>query len=390
MSTPSDLRVSTRIDSVDALRGFVILAIMLLHNIEHFDFYYLPEALPNWVKAIDSVVWDTLFFLFGGKAYGIFALLFGFTFYLQLKKQSERNQSFAARFLWRLFILFLFGIVNSVFYEGDILAFYAVLGIVLLPVSKMSNTIVLLIAVALLLQPVELIRVLDILNNDNYVAQRNLSDSYFSQTSKYLTSPSFIELAKGNLINGRTAVFYWFWENGRFFQTPALFMLGMLLGRQQRFITTVQNKKFWTLILKASVLLFIPLYFLKENIGVIADTEVLADTLKKVITSWSNMAFMFLLVSFFILMYNIPRIQKLTASLNTVGRMSLTNYIMQSIIGSFIYYEYGLGMYKYTGATFSLLIGIILFVLQFYFCKWWLKTHRQGPLESLWKKATWI
>lgn len=77
----------SRINVVDGLRGFIILAILLLYNLEHFDFYYFPENLPGWLKAIDSVVWDTIFFLFGGKAYGIFSLLFGFTFYLQLNRQ---------------------------------------------------------------------------------------------------------------------------------------------------------------------------------------------------------------------------------------------------------------------------------------------------------------
>jgi len=63
---------------------------------------------------------------------------------------------------------------------------------------------------------------------------------------------------------------------------------------------------------------------------------------------------------------------------------------MQSMVGSFIYYEYGFGLYKYTGATFCLLIGVALISLQIVFCKWWLKSHKHGPLETLWHKGTWI
>jgi uncharacterized protein len=70
--------------------------------------------------------------------------------------------------------------------------------------------------------------------------------------------------------------------------------------------------------------------------------------------------------------------------------MSLTNYVMQSIVGSFIYYGFGLGLYKYTGATISLLIGITLFLLQITFCRWWMKSHTHGPLEGIWHKLTWI
>ncbi|WP_341220189.1 heparan-alpha-glucosaminide N-acetyltransferase domain-containing protein [Polaribacter atrinae] len=67
-----------RLDAVDALRGFAILAIMLLHSIEHFNFYVFPDASlqPAWLTTLDGYIWDTLFFLFGGKGYAIFALLF--------------------------------------------------------------------------------------------------------------------------------------------------------------------------------------------------------------------------------------------------------------------------------------------------------------------------
>jgi uncharacterized protein len=63
---------------------------------------------------------------------------------------------------------------------------------------------------------------------------------------------------------------------------------------------------------------------------------------------------------------------------------------MQSIIGSTLYYKYGFGLYQHTGATICLFIGIILLILQIVFCKWWLKTHSQGPLEQIWHKLTWI
>ena len=73
-----------------------------------------------------------------------------------------------------------------------------------------------------------------------------------------------------------------------------------------------------------------------------------------------------------------------------IGRMSLSNYIIQSILGSFIYYGFGLGMYQFTGATHCLIIGICLAILQGIFSTWWLNVHKQGPLESLWHKATWV
>jgi uncharacterized protein len=151
----TSLSKSPRIEVVDALRGFAILSIMLLHNIEHFDFYYFPEQLPQWMKALDGNIWKTLFFIFSGKSYAIFSLLFGLTFFIQFNNQQKKGLDFSGRFAWRLFLLLIFGFINSMFYEGDILSFYAVLGIVLLPVRKLNDLWVFIIAVVFMLQPVE-------------------------------------------------------------------------------------------------------------------------------------------------------------------------------------------------------------------------------------------
>ncbi len=70
--------------------------------------------------------------------------------------------------------------------------------------------------------------------------------------------------------------------------------------------------------------------------------------------------------------------------------MSLTNYITQSIAGAIIYFPFGFYLAPYCGYTLSLLVGFVLFLLQVQFCKWWLKGHKQGPLESLWHKWTWM
>lgn len=144
-----------RVEVVDALRGFAIMSIMLLHNIEHFDYYYFPEALPEWMKILDKIIWETLFFLFGGKSYAIFALLFGFSFYIQNDNQEKKGNDFRLRFLWRLLLLMGFGILNTVFYEGDILVLYAVLGIVLILVCKWNDKAVFITALILMLQPLE-------------------------------------------------------------------------------------------------------------------------------------------------------------------------------------------------------------------------------------------
>lgn len=72
-----------RIEVVDALRGFSVIAILLVHNLEHFIFPVYPMDSPTWLTILDNGVFNIIFSLFAGKSYAIFALLFGFTFYIQ-------------------------------------------------------------------------------------------------------------------------------------------------------------------------------------------------------------------------------------------------------------------------------------------------------------------
>jgi uncharacterized membrane protein YeiB len=80
---------------VDALHGFAVMAIIMVHNLEHFIFPVYPESGPAWLDALDSGVFCVVFSLFAGKAYAIFALLFGFTFYLQSNNARRRGSTLA-------------------------------------------------------------------------------------------------------------------------------------------------------------------------------------------------------------------------------------------------------------------------------------------------------
>jgi uncharacterized protein len=374
---------SSRLDVIDALRGFAIVSIMLLHNIEHFDFYFSPTGLPACLQAVDKVIWDTLFFLFGGKSYAIFALLFGMTFYIQYHNREVRGDDFRARFAWRLVLLLAFGLVNSMFYHGDILSIYAVLGFALIPVARLSNRWVLIIALVLLAQPYAWLEVIQALPDPNQKLPDPASWAYFGRANDYFAHGSALQVWTGNLTNGKVGVIRWSWENGRIFQIPALFMLGMLAGRKGLF----KSPTGWPRILLIALLAFIPLYILKTWPEAWGVGEAVRRPLLVIITSWSNVAFMVVLVAVFVLMFYS---RSWLAVFSPLGRMSLTSYVVQSIIGTSIYYGFGLGMYQYTGASFALAIGIVLALLQRQFSVWWLKHHAQGPLETVWHRMTWI
>jgi uncharacterized protein len=379
--------INKRIDLIDALRGFAIMAILLLHNLEHFDFVYKPEALPPFIKAIDKQIWDVAKFLFAGKAYAIFALLFGFSFYLMDRKQQEKGLDFRGRFLWRMVILLGFGMINSSIYQGDILTYYAVLGVTMVLVCRWDSKWILLTSILLLLQPLEIYKLFHSMGQPEIETSGLGYQHYFKLSHEYLAGSSFWEVLKGNFTNGRWGVIIWSWEKGRILQIPALFMLGYLLGKQGRFESNV-HYRFWQKMFLTSILCALPLYFAKGNLDLI--NESIRPSVKLMVNSYYNVAFMFILVSAFVLLFQYKRFQSIVDPLRILGRMSLTSYVMQSIVGACVYYGFGLGLYQYTGASYSLLIGLVMLFLQVRFCKWWLSRHKQGPLEYFWHRATWI
>lgn len=317
-------------------------------------------------------------------------MLFGLSFFIQNDNQAKKGKDFRLRFLWRLVLLLCFGLINTIFFEGDILVLYALLGLTLIPVCNWSDKKVFWLAIILLAQPIEWGKFFYALSHPDYVPAPNLSSSYFKAMGTYLKSNSFIDYAIGNLTIGRIASLAWCWENGRFFQAPALFMFGMLAGRKQLFMVSEKSNLFWKKTLQFAFLLFVLLFNLKNFLPNLIERKAVSHPLSLILTSWSNVSFMLILVSGFVLLYQKERFKNIFATLVPLGKMSLSCYIMQSILGALVYYHYGLGLVTYTGATYCLLIGIVLFVLQLSFCTWWSRKHKHGPLEYIWHKATWI
>ncbi|TVZ57087.1 uncharacterized protein OD91_2393 [Lutibacter sp. Hel_I_33_5] len=385
-----NIKDTIRLHNVDALRGLAIISIMLLHNLEHFDVYHLPKNLPIWMVQFDKIIWDGLFFLFAGKSYAIFALLFGLTFQIQYDNQEKKGSSFNSIFAWRLILLFGFGIINSAFFQGDILTLYAVFGFCLIPFSRVSNKLVFAVIIVLLLQPLEVLNLVQAIKNPNAVVSNPESWAYFGKMNEYIKGDSFINTVYGNLTNGKIGVLRWSYENGRFFYIPALFLLGMLGGRKKVFSLTTKNKIFWKKALIISSILFVPLFIFQKNIDTFIESKAIQQPVKVIESAWTNLVFMIVIVSGFTLLFHNKVFKKILNVLSPIGKMSLTCYIMQSVSGSIIYYGFGLGFYQFTGATYSLLIGLFLSVLMWSFSSWWMKHHRRGPLEALWHKVTWM
>lgn len=388
----SQILKTKRIEVVDALRGIALFAIVILHCFEHYNLYYIPQIYPHWLTAIDKGIWDTCWFLLAGKAFSTFSLLFGFSFYIQSNNALRRGISFKRRFIWRMFILFLFSQLHALFYNGDILLLYAIMGIFLVSLSHLSTKKIFIIASIMILQPIEWIRFVCELLQIPFPVYGEYWQTYGNLAKPIMESGSFLEVLQSNITHGQLYGNLWQIENGRICQIGGLFLFGMLAGRLSLFKNTKNAIQWWKKITIGSVILLIPFYTLRMVYSeIIMNQKNLLMPLDIAIPSICNFLFMNILVGIFILLwYDQENGYKLQRIFIPYGKMSLTNYIMQSIIGVCIFYGFGLKLYQYTGATICLLIALVIFVLQLLFSHWWLIHHQQGPLEWIWKKLTWI
>lgn len=373
-----------RIYVVDALRGFAVMAIMLLHFLEHFIYNSYPVASSPVMEAANQQFKEVFFFLFAGKSYTIFALLFGFTFAIQYRNQARKGRDFAGRFVWRMCLLVVFACLNAMFFPGgDVLLTFAIAGLLLVPCRRLKTSALVLLSLFFLAQPLEWAYAAAQWMNPGWAPPSlSVAESYASLKAAVDTG-NFWVMARENLTVGQWASLAWGIEAGRLMQAPGLFLLGFVLGRQDFFLQNDGNAVFWTRGLLLSLAGAVAFYVVMSLPG-------LPAPLHTVFSMWHNVCFTGLWVAGFVLLYRLEYFRKMTVPLLTYGRMSLTNYVSQSMIGSLIFFPYALGLAPYCGYLASFVIGCAAMAGQIWFCRWWLERHRYGVLEGWWHRATWM
>ena len=381
---------NTRIDIADILRGIAIAGIILIHFIEQLNFYNFPEPKNELWASINSAVWDTTFFLLAGKMYAIFALLFGLSFFIQHDNQAQKGIDFRPRFAWRMVLLMLFGLFDLMFYNGDILFIYAVCGLLIIPLIRASDKVIWFFIILMLLQPVELAYMIAGII-DPATHPLNLgSMKYFGAVMVAQEHGNIIDVAIAGLKYGVQINFLWAIENGRLTQTVLFFLIGIMIGRKRLFYDEGNNVSFWKKVFIGSICAFAVLWPLYEFIPGMIETRCVSRSLSTALNMWKNLAMMFFIVSGSVLLFYRTSAKSWMMKIAPYGKMSLTNYLTQSIFGAMIFYNWGFGLFRHTGHTVNFLLGAAFIVLQFMFCTWWLKKHKRGPFEQLWYNATWI
>ncbi len=387
-----------RIEIVDALRGFSLAGIVIVHMVENYVGAPTPEgAMEATHQGIpDDIVDGFIFLLLRGKFFALFSFLFGLSFFIQMNNAHNKGQDLRGRFLWRLAILFGIGYVHHLFYRGDILTIYAVLGILLIPFYKLNNKWILGITTLIFLGLGRYI-VFILTKGTNIFMQDDLSPNSPIIATYYnvLKEGGLWDVFRSNAIEGHLMKMHFqLGVFSRAYLTFGFFLLGLFVGRFKFFQNFLEHKK----LIKKVLLWSIGLFVLSIGIAIALFSqlgpEVKFDNwlamLGLTAIDLNNIAMTFIILALFVILYRKVKAGRWLAKFAPYGRMALTNYVFQSIVGTFIFFGWGLGYLGELRNIYTFLIAIFMIFGQLILSKWWLKYFYYGPLEWVWRSLTYF
>ena len=385
-----------RIQIIDALRGFSLAGIVLVHMVENYIGGPATEAFneATHVGVLDYVVEGFNQVVLRGKFFALFSFLFGLSFFIQMDSGHAKGQNYQWRFLWRIILLMGIGLVHHYFYRGDILTIYALVGIFLIPFYKVQTKIILVLIGLLFLGLFRFI-VFAITGDgmvfldEVFMPESPASLAYY----ELLQNGSFTEVGWSNSTEGQLMKMeFQFGTFSRGYLTFGFFLLGLLVGRYGILHRYKEYTKHLSSLFWGSAIVFV------VGAGIAMGGFSQMGTEFSFTSWWTmigftgidivNIGLTGLILGLFVLLYNKSSWEKRLIHFAPYGRMALTNYVMQSVFGTFLFYGWGLGTIGTIPHRYTFLIGLGIILLQMAFSTWWLRVFRYGPLEWAWRSAT--
>lgn len=382
---------------LDAVRGWALLGILIANMMTFIGWWFvsdvqraeLPGALLNGPTEL-LIEW-----LITGKFYSLFSLLFGIGFALQLGRLEARGEG-RSRYLRRLAILFLFGVAHLLLlWMGDILALYALMGAVLLLFRRASDATLLRWAVILWLLPIGWSALI-------HLAGINVTAPMFGAAFGTLVAltglpPDAIPLGiyrsadlATHLLGHPGAAQFRVADllyQLRPAKVLAMFLIGLWVGRKAIYARPGDFLPLLRRTAKIGLLLGFPLSLGRALLGLLAGDDPVWEFAAEVLYCLGTPTLALGYAACFALLWAHGR-RRLIAWPVPAGQMALTNYLGQSVLQSLVFYGYGLDLIGRLGLVFVLPISLALFAAQVVFSAWWLARYRFGPLEWLWRSAT--
>ena len=399
---------SERIELLDVLRGLALFGVLYV-NLHDFGSEQVTGPAHNAARFFMLSVFESKFF-------GLFSLLFGMGFALQLRRADAGGTSLFRVYWRRLAVLFVLGWVHTTIYSGDIIWLSAVLGFVLLLFRRWPPRR--LVAVAILISVVSV--------GSWYLFRSDLVDIGLGPATEEVQSSPLPDLERAavdpgasrqaalerTFTEGSLSEVLWanlLWARGGIhlegYGPPAfvLFLIGLAIVRAgilddlEVHRTAIQRLMWWMAglgvpgaVIRASRIQGFDLLASSVAVWGSEDPSLVMQTLVAFLSSLSNLTLALAYASFVALHLSAPGWYRVLRPLAPVGRMALSVYIGQSIVYTTLYYGYGFGLYGHLGPAHILPIAAAMFGVEILVCRWWMRRFRYGPLEWLWRSATYL
>ncbi|MGD1412873.1 DUF418 domain-containing protein [Bacillus stercoris] len=368
-----------RVHFLDIVRGFALLGIIIV------NYFLIVDSVKGFEMASNDVLHNLVSWFAEGKFVTLFSFLFGVGFMIFMDRAAHKVDSPNKLFARRLSILLGFGILHITFvWVGDILAFYAVSGFLLLAFYKRTAKTVLRWIIALIvfqfLTPVFTM----LYNVINTAGSKNPNFSEFTLFShSSLTYMESISTRWTDMVTMAASSF------PMIYSMFLMFLLGVYFVKMEFFKDMDAKKPIWKriwiistiafLITQSSILL--DMFNLSENMLWKDISSVLGQ-------NGGLTGSMFYMSTFAMLFLYVPQLRVPMMIFTKVGRMSLTCYLLHSIIGTILFLRYGFGLAGHIQSAGTFMFSLAVYFVLMIFSTLWLRRFKYGPMELIWRKLT--
>ncbi|WP_436875532.1 DUF418 domain-containing protein [Mammaliicoccus sciuri] len=370
-----------RIFSIDALRGFSLLGILLM-NILTFAYPYQIINPFEFFQQQDGAWFKISSLFIIASFYPIFAFLFGYGLSIMYQNSLDKGLNYYPMITRRLLFLLLLGIIHGVFiFYGDILSTYALLGLIAIIFVRLKPQYTLIalsigIGIFVLLYLLPMILLKDVTQIESFVGLQELE-----RVNNILSSADYVSIIGFNLkyfgMNIANAILV-----GPFSILPIM-LFGIYAHQINWFNKIKQYKNLYMVIGVVVLILGLAIKMIQIVLEGSVTSQLMSQMIGGPIVALSY-------IMFFVILCEDQTVRKILTPLQSIGKLSLTTYIMQSIICIIIFYGVGLNYYGKLPVLTIYIIGIVIYCVQLIVSYLYLLRFKQGPLEKLWRKVTYL
>lgn len=399
---PEPVTAAERLGTLDVLRGFALFGILLVNmNLFSRPIYHMFTGAQLWDMRSDAVADGVVRFLAEGKFYLLFSFLFGLGTALQMERVEQRGAAFARLFRRRLLGLLGIGLIHAfLIWEGDILILYALLGFLLLAFRRRKPKTLLVWAGLGSATPVVIYAFLWLMFalaslvpeaargiEAQMARQGEDFERMAEENLQVFTGGSFAEIFFQRAANvGFSWRYMWFYAPTSF----AMFLMGLYAG-QRRLLQEVQANAIvirrmlvWGLAVGLPASAGYAICFSLGNPLEVDFVWLLAMMALAVGGPMLCLGY----ASAIMLLLQQGNWARTLRPIGSVGRMALSNYLLQSVVCTMIFNAYGLGLYGSVGRVSTIGLAVVIYAAQVPFSVWWLRRFEFGPAEWLWRTLT--